>query len=506
MTALQEPSPLLDLRGITKRFPGVIANQDVNLAIFPGEIHALLGENGAGKSTLMNVVAGLYRQDEGQLFWKGQPVEITSPRAAFDLGIGMVHQHFMLVKPMSVAENVTLGLDGGFQLDLDEVSARIRELGERYKMRVEPRVPVWQLSVGEQQRVEILKLLYRGAELLILDEPTAVLTPHEAEELGETLRQMVAEGKSVIFITHKLDEVMRFADRVSVLRGGKVAATFPIADTTKAALAREMVGRDVLFRLDKEAANPGAVVLSLRGAEALNDKGLPALRDVTLDVRRGEIVGIAGVAGNGQQELAEVVTRLRPLTRGQLFIGAEEMTRRSPMDAIRAGVSHIPADRMGMGVAGNMTVADNLIMKRFRSEPLSRGQFLAFGAIRDYASRLIDVFRIATPGPRTPVRTLSGGNMQKAILAREIDANPQLLVAVYPTRGLDIGATEGVRRHLLDQREAGAAILLVSEELDELFALSDRIAVMYEGRIMGLLDTADATIEEVGLMMAGEGG
>jgi simple sugar transport system ATP-binding protein len=411
----------------------------------------------------------------------------------------------MLVRPMSVAENVTLGLDdGGFRLDLDAVARRTQELGRQYKIRVDPRVPIWQLSVGEQQRVEILKLLYRGAGLLILDEPTAVLTPQEAEELGETLRQMAAEGKSVIFITHKLDEVMRFASRVTVLRGGKVVASHDIARSDKATLAREMVGREVLFRVQKEPVSPGPVVLSLRGIHARSNRGLPALRDVSLEVRGGEILGIAGVAGNGQQELAEVITRLRPVSKGRIQVGEKEITRASPLDAIRAGESHIPADRMGMGLAGNMTVADNLIMKGYRSEPLSRGPILSPGAIRGYARRLVELFRIATPTIRTPIRTLSGGNLQKAILAREIDASPSLLVTVYPTRGLDVGATESVHRRLLAQRGAGKAILLISEELDELLALADRIAVLYEGRIVGIVSAEAANVEQIGLMMAGE--
>jgi simple sugar transport system ATP-binding protein len=493
------------MRGITKRFPGVVANQDVSLAVYAGEIHALLGENGAGKSTLMYTLAGLYRPDEGQLFWRGRPVEIGSPRAAFDLGIGMVHQHFTLVAPMTVAENVILGLDdAAFVLDMEAVGARIRALGQQYGLRVEPETPVWQLSVGEQQRVEILKLLYRGADLLILDEPTAVLTPQESEELGETLRRMAAEGKAIIFITHKLDEVMRFADRVTVLRGGRVTATHDTASTTKLALAREMVGRDLLFRLGKPPSTPGEVVLSVREAHARNDKGLPALRGLSLDVRAGEIVGIAGVAGNGQQELAEVITGLRPITKGHLYVNGREITNHSPLDAIRAGISYVPADRMAVGAAGNMTVADNLIMKGFRQPPLSRGQFLSFTSIAGYARRLIESFRIATPDADTPIRTLSGGNLQKAILAREIDAPHSLLVAVHPTRGLDVGATETVQRHLLTQRGAGAAVLLISEDLDELLALSDRVAVLYEGRIMGVMPAEGADVESIGLMMAGE--
>jgi general nucleoside transport system ATP-binding protein len=501
------PTPLVEMRGITKRFPGVVANQDVNLAVLPGEIHALLGENGAGKSTLMNVLAGLYHPDEGQVLWRGQPVEIASPRAAFDLGIGMVHQHFTLVDPMTVAENVILGLDEhGLVLDLHAVAERIRALGQQYGLRVDPLTPIWQLSVGEQQRVEILKLLYRGAELLILDEPTAVLTPQESEELGETVRRMAAEGKAIIFITHKLDEVMRFADRVTVLRGGRVSATFDTAHTSKVALAREMVGRDLLFRVEKPPATPGAVVLSVRDAEAMNDKGLPALRGISLEIREGEIVGIAGVAGNGQQELAEVITGLRPLTAGQVEVQGRPISNHSPLEAIRAGVSYVPADRMAVGAAGNMTVADNLIMKGYREPPLSRGQFLSFGSIASHARRLIDTFRIATPTAETPIRTLSGGNLQKAILAREIDVPHKLLVAVHPTRGLDVGATETVQRHLLAQRAEGAAILLISEDLDELLALSDRVAVLYEGRIMGVVEAEGADKEAIGLMMAGEKG
>ena len=498
------PTPLVEMRGVTKRFPGVVANQDVDLAVYAGQTHALLGENGAGKSTLMNVLAGLYRQDEGELFWNGAPLDIHSPRDAFERGIGMVHQHFMLVKPMTVAENVTLGLAEGFRLDLKAVADRIRELGERYAMPVDPHAPIWQLSVAEQQRVEILKLLYRGAELLILDEPTAVLTPQEADALGETLHKMTAEGKAVIFISHKLDEVRRFADHVTVLRGGRVTASHPIGNSTKAELAQEMVGRELLFQLDKAPASPGAVVLSVSHVHALNDRGLPALRDVSFEIREGEILGVAGVAGNGQQELAEVVTCLRPTEQGAILLQGAPITHGSPLTAIRGGVSHIPADRLGMGLAGNMSVSDNLIMKGYRAEPLSRGPLLAGGPIRDFAGRLIDLFRISTPSAATSVRNLSGGNMQKALLAREIDSTPTLLVAVYPTRGLDIGATEDVRRHLLAQRDAGAAILLISEELDELFTLSDWLLVLSEGQIMGLVRPEAVTRNEVGLMMAGE--
>ncbi len=514
------PLPAVQMRGIVKRFPGVVANDHVDLEVRAGEIHALLGENGAGKSTLMNVLSGLYRQDAGEIYLaaKGdgdlRRVEINSPRDAIEMGIGMVHQHFMLVPTQTVAENVILGLKRPrFALNLRQVEKEILDISRHYRLQVDPGAYIWQLSVGEQQRVEILKLLYRGADVLILDEPTAVLTPQESEELGHTLRRMAGEGKAVIFITHKLDEVTAFADRVTVLRDGKNVATLPTADTNKAELARLMVGREVLFHLDKEEVECGQAVLCLENLEALGDKGLPALRRVSLQVASGEILGIAGVAGNGQRELAEVITGLRPATGGKVLVHGRPLTNASPRDFIRAGVSHIPGDRMGMGLAGNLPVSDNLIMKDYRHPPLSSGPFLRHNAITEFAKRLIRVFQIATPSPQTPVRTLSGGNLQKTILAREITAFDQhasdqaaLLVAVHPTRGLDVGATESVQRTLLEQRARGTAILLISEDLDELLAISDRIAVMYEGEIMGIVDADSADVEQLGLMMAGEKG
>jgi ABC-type uncharacterized transport system ATPase subunit len=511
--------PAVQMHGIVKRFPGVVANDQVNLEVRTGEIHALLGENGAGKSTLMNVLCGLYRPDAGEIYLSSsggnghlQRVEINSPRDAIELGIGMVHQHFMLVPTQTVAENVILGLKRPrFVLHMHQVEREIVDLSRQYRLPVDPTAFIWQLSVGEQQRVEILKLLYRGADVLILDEPTAVLTPQESEELGQTLRRMADEGKAVIFITHKLDEVTSFADRVTVLRAGKNAATLHSADTSKAELARLMVGREVLFRLDKEESERGQVVLSLRNLEALNDKGLPALRRLSLEIRGGEILGIAGVAGNGQRELAEVITGLRPASGGQVLVRGQDLVNCSPRQFIRAGVSHIPGDRLGMGLVGNLPVSDNLIMKGYRRAPLSSGPFLVQNAISEFARRLIQVFQIATPSPATPVRMLSGGNLQKTILAREITAGEDLsqgqaalLVAVHPTRGLDVGATESVRRTLMEQRARGAAILLISEDLDELLAISDRIAVIYEGEIMGIVDAADANVEHLGLMMAGE--
>jgi simple sugar transport system ATP-binding protein len=425
----------------------------------------------------------------------------------------MVHQHFKLVEPQTVAENIIIGLKGvPYWLNMRQVEKEIAALAERYKIPVDPTAYIWQLSVGEQQRVEILKLLYRQADILILDEPTAVLTPQEAFELGHTLRGMAKEGKAIIFISHKLDEIMAFADRVTVLRDGKNVATLDVADTSKAELAKLMVGREVIFRVEKEDGQMGSVVLALEDVRAQNNKGLPALKGVSLEIHSGEILGIAGVAGNGQRELAEVISGLRKATRGSVVLRGQPVTNESSYDFIRQGVAHIPADRLGMGLAGNLPVSDNLIMKSYREEPIASGPFLRAGAINRFVSRLIEAFQVMTPGPGTPARNLSGGNQQKAILAREITAGKSMtggeqapfLIAVHPTRGLDVGAIETVRAELLEQRKEGAAILLVSEELEELIALSDRIAVIHGGEIMGIVEAEEADIEQLGLMMAGE--
>ncbi len=497
--------PIVVMRDITKRFPGVLANDRVNLELYPGEVLALLGENGAGKSTLMNILSGLYRPDEGHIFVRGQEVHIHSPRDAAKLGIGMVYQHFMLVPNMTVAENIILGLESEpFITDLRTVEAKILALGEAYNLRVDPKAYIWQLGVGEQQRVEILKLLYRGAEVLILDEPTAVLTPQEAEELAEVLRRMTAEGKSAIFITHKMEEVMSFSQRVMVLKQGQVVATLPTAQTTPQDLARLMVGREVLFRLEKKPFCPGDPVLEVRDLSALNDKGLPALQDVSFRICQGEILGIAGVAGNGQKELAEVIAGLRKPKSGQVLIRGEDVTNLSPLARIQRGLSHIPGDRNAMGVAGNMAVAENLAMKGYRSAPISRRGLLDPRRILDFARRMIQAFRIATPSPQTQVKFLSGGNLQKVILAREVDACGGVMVAVDPTRGLDVGATEYIRGLLLEQRAQGTAILLISEDLEELLSIADNIAVIFEGRIMGIVPAETADIEALGLMMAGQ--
>ncbi len=505
MSEQRSEEPILRMVGITKRFPGVLANDHVDLALYQGEVLALLGENGAGKSTLMNVLSGLYRPDEGAIMVEGQLVEIRSPRDAYDLGIGMVHQNFMLVETMTVAENVVLGLEHlPFRPEPRQVKRRLHELGERYGLKVDPDAYVWQLSVGEQQRVEILKLLYRDVDVLVLDEPTAVLTPQEVEDLVAVLRQVVREGRAAIFITHKLREVMMFADRVTVLRDGRNVATRSTAETSPDELARLMVGREVLFRLDKTTCEPGDPVLKVENVKARNDKGLPALRGVSLTVHAGEIVGIAGVAGNGQRELAEVITGLREAEAGEVIVNGRRITNCSPLRAIEAGVGHVPEDRVEMGLVGGMSVAENLALKAYRKSDLSLGPVLSLNSMKAFAQRLIEGFDIVTPSAETQVKFLSGGNLQRTILARELTACEGLLVAVHPTRGLDVGATETVRGQLLEERDRGTAVLLISEDLDELLEVSDRIAVIYEGQIVGMMPADEADVERIGLMMAGE--
>ena len=502
---MAETSPFaIRMEGITKRFPGVLANNQIDFSVRQGEIHALLGENGAGKTTLMKILTGLYQPDEGQIWIDGRIVAVRSPRDAIDLGIGMVHQHFMLVESHTVAENIILGLDAPrFVLNLGRVEREIAELADRYRLQVDPRAKIWQLSVGEQQRVEVLKALYRGARILVMDEPTAVLTPQEAEELFSTLRSMAAEGHTVVFISHKLREVMSVADRITVLRRGEVVDTVLVRDTSKEDLAQKMVGREVLFRLGKQKSVAGEVVLDIDGLGALSDKGLEALKDVSLTVRRGEILGVAGVAGNGQRELAETIVGLRPVTRGRIRVAGEDVTDHSPREIIDRRVAYVPEDRMGAGLVMNLSVAENLILRCYRDPPICSRFFLDGDAIAGRAEELVQAYDVMTPGIRTRTRLLSGGNLQKLILAREISSEPVLMVAVYPTRGLDVGATEAVRGLLLDQRQAGGGILLISEDLDELLSMSDRIAVLYEGQIMGVMDARRATVEKLGLMMAG---
>ncbi len=506
-TPATTPSPAWEavrMEGIVKRFPGVLANDHIDLEVYGGEVHALLGENGAGKSTLMNILSGLYYPDAGRILLYGQPVTINSPRDAIRLGIGMVHQHFMLVPVMTVAENVTLGLERPrFFLNPALVEHELTDLSRRYGLQVDPHAYIWQLSVGEQQRVEILKMLYRGARVLILDEPTAVLTPQEVAGLFQVLRRMAEEGNTILLISHKLDEVMAIADRITVLRKGRRVATVNRAGTDKAELARMMVGREVLFRVEKEEQEPGEAALEVEDLHALGDKGLPVLRGVSLTVRAGEIVGIAGVAGNGQRELAEAITGLRRCQQGRVRIAGREATNGSPRQVIEWGVGHVPEDRLGVGLVPNLSIADNLILKAYRSNELGRGFFLDLGLVRSFARRLVEEFGIDTPSLDLPVKALSGGNLQRTLLAREISARPAVMVAVHPTRGLDIGATEAVHRLLLELRRRRSGILLISEDLDELLSLSDRLVVLYEGQVMGEMAAAEADVELLGLMMAG---
>jgi len=495
----------VEMTDIVVRFPGVLANDRVNFDLRQGEIHALLGENGAGKSTLMNALAGLYKPTSGIINVNGKPVSFNSPRDAIASGIGMVHQHFMLVPNQTVTENILLGLDTPrFFLNLPKYNKKIRELQEQFGLYVDPDAMIWQLSVGEQQRVEILKTLYRGADILIMDEPTAVLAPQEIEELMGTMRSMVNQGKSIIFISHKLQEVAAIADRVSVLRKGVATASGVSMDgVTRKELAQLMVGRDVVFGVSKEAQEAGCVVLAVNNVSCKNNKGVPALRGVSLTVRSGEILGVAGVSGNGQSELAEIITGLRECS-GQILINGDDVTNAPPLVTINKGVAHVPEDRTHVGSAPNMSITENTIMKDYRERPIKRGWGINFSHARDRAKTFKQQYDIVAPTVQTMARKLSGGNLQKVILAREISTQPKMIVAVQPTRGLDVGAIESIQTLLLEQRAQGTAILLISEELEELLALSDRMVVLYDGRIMGEVDTAVADIDEIGLMMTGE--
>jgi general nucleoside transport system ATP-binding protein len=502
---METPPNAFEMRGIVKRFPGVLANDHVDFSCRVGEVHGLLGENGAGKSTLMNVLAGLYKPEAGEIYINGERVQLNSPQDAIAHGIGMVHQHFMLVPSHSVAENMVLGLNTPrFFLNLSKVEEQVKALGQQYGLSVNPRARIWELSVGEQQRVEVLKMLFRGAKVLIMDEPTAVLTPQEVEILFQTLRDMTKRGHSIVFISHKLDEVAAIADRVTVLRRGIVtAAGEPAKGTTKAQLAKLMVGRDILFLIEKKKAQPAEVVLAMDNLCAENDRGLPALRDVSLQVRAGEILGIAGVAGNGQRELAEVLTGLRKSTSGTMRFGNIPLDAHTNWMEVGQQLAHIPEDRAAVGSVPALGVAENLILKRYNRPPISTRWSINFSAVQENGVRLVNEYKIATPSVDTPVRMLSGGNLQKVILARETSGQPKLMIAVHPTRGLDVGAIEGIHRLLIELRDQGAAILLISEELDELFSLADRIAVMYEGQIVGEKSPEHANLHAVGLMMAG---
>jgi simple sugar transport system ATP-binding protein len=492
------------MRDIVKCFPGVRANSKVCFDVEAGEVHALLGENGAGKSTLMRQLYGLYQPDEGEILIDGKPLQLRSPADAIRAGIGMIHQHFMLVQSLTVAQNVALGQRSSRAplLDLARVSARIRELAEDYGLKVDPRAYVWQLSVGEQQRVEIMKALYRGARLIILDEPTAVLTPQEVDDLFATLRRMVREGHSLVFISHKLQEVMAISDRVTVLRDGKVIATRLTRDVTRAELVQMMVGREI-GELEPRPAEPGPVRLSVQGLRGMGDRGSEALRGVDLEVHAGEIVGLAGVSGNGQRELAECLAGMRMATAGKVLIGPREVTTDSLNQRIDAGMACIPEERMRDGAIREFSVQENIFLHDHSSPSFRNGIFLSFPRMEAHAARLVEEFAVKTPGLDTPLKNLSGGNIQKLIMARELSRRPEILIAAQPTRGVDVSSTEYIHQRLLRQREEGTGILLISEDLDEIRALSDRIAVMYEGRIIGVVNRGQATLAQLGLMMAG---
>jgi general nucleoside transport system ATP-binding protein len=498
---------VLELRGITKRFPGIVANDHIDLDLRRGEVHALLGENGAGKSTLMNIVYGLYSPDEGEIRINGSPARLASPHDAIERGIGMVHQHFMLIPVMTVAENIVLATEptkAGVLLDYDAARERVRNLSQTFRFAIDPDARVEGITVAQQQRVEILKALYRNADILILDEPTAVLTPQEARELFGILDVLRREGISIIFISHKLNEVLELADRISVLRRGKKVETIERAGATEAGLARSMVGREVLLEVDKGPAQPGEPLLSVENLSVRDDRGLEAVRDVSFDVRAGEILGIAGVDGNGQTELIDALAGLRRAAGGRVVLGGEDVTRAGADHRLGSGLGHIPEDRQRRGLVLEFSLAENLVLHDFDQPQFSRLGWLSPRKLVTWARRLLGDFDVRGGGPQTRASALSGGNQQKVVLAREIARNPKLLIAAQPTRGLDVGAIEFVHRRLVGERDAGRAVLLVSLELDEILSLSDRILVIYEGRIVGEYPPTTSD-EELGIAMTGGG-
>jgi simple sugar transport system ATP-binding protein len=495
----------VEMRHITKRFPGVIANDDITFTVVPGEIHALLGENGAGKTTLMNILYGLYEADSGDVFIHGQPAHITGPEDAISLGIGMIHQHFMLIPPFTVAENVILGVEPQKNLFLDNEKAiqDVMDISKKYGLTVDPQARVQDLSVGIEQRVEILKALHRGAEVLILDEPTAFLTPQEGEELFAVMKSLKEEGKTIIFITHKLKEPMATCDRITVLQKGRLVGTVTPEKTNVKSLARMMVGREVILDITKSPHPSGAVVMEINGLETYNDRGTKALRGIDLILKKGEILGIAGVEGNGQLELVESLCGLRTVTSGTITVDGVNVTNKSARDIILTGISHIPEDRQKRGLILDFSLAENLILGSHFQSPFSTRFRMNYDVINAYAQELIETFDIRTTGIETQAKYLSGGNQQKVVVAREFSRKPEIIIASQPTRGLDVGAIEYIHQKILEMREEDKAILLVSADLDEIRSLSDRIAVIYEGRIVGERDPQKTNEEELGLLMAG---
>ncbi|MEO7911715.1 MAG: ABC transporter ATP-binding protein [Roseiflexaceae bacterium] len=498
-------TPVLEVRNITKRFPGVLANDHISFTLEAGEIHTFLGENGAGKSTLMNILYGLYDPDEGEIFINGKQVNIHGPNDAIRQGLGMVHQHFMLVPTLTVAENVMLGTEitNGWLLDERTANNRIRDLSKQYGLDVPPDALIMDLPVGVQQRVEIVKALYRGADMLILDEPTAVLTPQEADELFVVVRSLVAQGKSIIFISHKLREVLAIADRITVLRRGRVVGTADPKTANDQQLAAMMVGREVLLRVDKDPATPGDEVLEVQDLRVLDDRHALAVDNLSLHVRAGEVLGIAGVQGNGQTELVEALTGLRPVVSGHVKLLGNDVTGAKPRTILETGVAHIPEDRHRHGLVLSYPIADNLVLSTYYHEPFAHGIQVDAEAINQNAQRLVKEFDVRTPSTLTPASSLSGGNQQKVVVAREFSRPIKLLIAAQPTRGLDVGSIEFIHNGIIRQRDEGVAVLVVSAELDEILALSDRIAVMFKGKIIAIVPAEEATREGLGLLMAG---
>ncbi|MCL2081229.1 MAG: ABC transporter ATP-binding protein [Oscillospiraceae bacterium] len=494
---------IVEMRNIRKEFPGIVANDDVTVELRKGEIHALLGENGAGKSTLMSVLFGLYQPDGGEIIVRGKRERINGPNAANALGIGMVHQHFKLVHNFTTTENIILGMEPPL-LDIKKAAKRVKEFSEMYGLNVDPYARIEDISVGMQQRVEILKMLYRSAEVLIFDEPTAVLTPQEISELMKIMRTLIEQGKSIVLITHKLKEIKAVADRCTVIRRGKVVGTVDVGAVTEAAMAEMMVGRQISLSVDKEAREPGEVVLSINNLSVLNVRKTAAVKNFSLDVRAGEIIGLAGVDGNGQTELVEALTGLRNVQSGGVLLDGKDITHESTRTRIKDGMAHIPEDRQNRGLILDFTLEDNFIIEQYMDEPFSKNGLLRRDAIRENADKIIDNFDVrAGEGPRSVVRSMSGGNQQKAIVGREMELHPRLLLAVQPTRGLDVGSIEYIHKRLVQLRDAGGAILLVSLELDEIMALSDKIAVISHGQLVGILDADKTDENEIGLMMTG---
>lgn len=503
----EKPQLLIDMRDIVKHFPGVLANDGANLTLHRGEVHAVLGENGAGKSTLMNILSGLYRPDNGEIYVGGERKEFGSARDALLAGIGMVHQHFCLVDTFSAAENITLGMtEPRIHLNMTKVEEEIGELGRQFNLGIDPQAKIWQLSVGEQQRVEILKLLYRDAQVLILDEPTSVLTPQESDELSETLRRLADSGRGIIYISHRLAEVCAIADRVTIIRGGRNIATLELEEIDEDRVANLMLGADVspLVKVD-HTKEPGDIILAIKGLNVTSDRGLPALRDANISVRAGQIVGLAGVAGNGQKELADAIAGIRSVDSGEIYVSGKAITEKRTREIIKEGVSLIPEDRTGTGLVSVLSVKDNAILRGYWNDRFSRGILINIGAVEEHTEELVEEFNVVTPHINEEVWKLSGGNQQKLLLAREMTSEPTVIVASHPTSGLDVQAAMDVHNLLLEQRDRGAAILLISEDLEELMTLSDQIVVMYDGQVTQPISGEKADRSDLGLLMMGSG-